>query len=174
MADFSNRYFFHVGLLLLFHCQEAIDSIGSCITRSLFTLYIFLEKTKTGVVQVIQHQHGIEQFIDLKSLEWARILTFVQVLELYIALSRITSFLSFLIWVSYVEISYGALNTIFVLCLLRGIVIMTIVLPQRSHSSFIDHFYHFYPRCKLYIWEWGVSFNFLIIPPRNVAWTLLP
>jgi hypothetical protein len=28
---------FYMGQLLLFCCQEAIDSIGSCITRSLFT-----------------------------------------------------------------------------------------------------------------------------------------
>jgi hypothetical protein len=64
--------------------------------------------------------------------------------------------------------SYGALSIVLVfsesrvaISLLRGIVIMTIVLPQWSHLSFIDHSC---PKCKIYIREMRSIFqlSFLI------------
>ena len=81
-------------------------------------------------------------------------------------LPQITLSLAFLFGFNLLKLHMVTLSTIFVLRLLRGIITMTVVLPQRSYSSFIDHLYHFYPQCIPYIREWGVSFN---PPPRNVA-----
>jgi hypothetical protein len=51
--------------------------------------------------------------------------------------------------------------------LLRGIVIMTAVLPQRSHSSFIDHSC---PQYKLYIRGIGSIFELTFL----IYLTILP
>jgi hypothetical protein len=118
---------------------------------------------------------------------------------------RIAYLQSFLFWVYSVKsISFGALSTVLVflsliaifllnckmfrnlaISVLRGIFIMTVVLPQRSPSSFIDHFFS---KCKAYNGEFlsiiflsffRLSFflsQFIVInpPPRNMAQTFLP
>jgi maltodextrin utilization protein YvdJ len=56
--------------LLLFCCQEAIDSIGSCITRSLFT-YSSAWRANNRCCICHTTSTCIEQFVALKTLVWA-------------------------------------------------------------------------------------------------------
>ena len=84
-------------------------------------------------------------------------------------LPQISPFLAFLFGFNLLKLYMVTLSTIFVLCLLRGIVIMIVVLPQQSCSSFIDHLYHFYPQCIPYIRELGGIFQeYLSILPLEM------
>src|SRR6185312_15032763 len=65
-------------------CQKAMDSIGSCITRPFFTLFIFFEKLTIGVVYNI---NKYEKLIAPESSKWTRIATSLQGLGLYIPCS---------------------------------------------------------------------------------------
>jgi hypothetical protein len=166
----------------------------------------------TCVIWVIQHQHSVEHSSILShwSRHWSHFSSsrrsFHTILpQITPSCVRIVYFQSFLFWVYSVKIyliwcfkhrlSILSLIAIFLsncktfrnlaISVLRGIFIMTVVLPQQSPSSF---YRSFFSKCKAYNGEYlsiiflsffQLSFylsQFIVInpPPRNVAQTFLP
>ena len=83
-------------------------------------------------------------------------------------LPQISPFLAFLFGYNLLKLYMVTLSTIFVLCLLRGIVIMIVVLPQQSCSSFMFNL------LKLYMVTLGTIFVLCLLRGIVIMIVVLP